>query len=150
MTIEIREAVAEDVDVIVGFNAALAQETEDKILDPDVLRAGVQALLDDALKGIYYVAVEADEVLGQLMITREWSDWRHGWMWWIQSVYVVEQARRRGIFRQLYHHVEALATANEEVAGIRLYVEVENERARNTYLQLGMEETSYRLMEKQT
>lgn len=143
----VRPAVAADAETLVSFNAAMAQETEDKPLDLAVLRRGIDALLGDPARGRYLVAVEAGEVLGALAITTEWSDWRNGWFWWIQSVYVTPGARRRGVYRTLHDAVLESARADEQVCGVRLYVEHENAVARRTYESLGMTETGYRLYE---
>jgi GNAT superfamily N-acetyltransferase len=148
MGLTVRIAVAADAPVITEFNQRLALETEDKSLDSAVLTAGVDAVLADRARGVYFLAEEAGQVLGQLMITTEWSDWRNGWMWWIQSVYVRQQARRRGIFRTLYHHVEQAARTTPDVIGLRLYVEHENRKAQETYRSLGMVQTGYLLFER--
>ena len=153
MPLTIRRAVAADVPVIVDFNLRLARESEHKELDPAVLTAGVVAALADPHKGPYFLASEACEhadapVLGQMQITAEWSDWRNGWLWWIQSVYVRPESRRRGVFRALYEHVSRTARADPEVIGLRLYVERDNHSAQQTYLRLGMQWTSYLMLEK--
>ncbi len=148
MPIVVRRAVPADAAVIAEFNSRLARETEGLTLDPATLHAGVEAGLADERKALYFVAVEADQVLGQLMLTREWSDWRNGWMWWIQSVYVRAEARRRGIFRALYQHVVEAARADPEVIGLRLYVEHANTRAQATYERLGMTRTGYLVFER--
>lgn len=142
----LRQAEPADAPVIVEFNRRLALESEGKSLDLAVLSGGVAAALaDPARKGPYYLAVEGETVLGQLQITFEWSDWRNGWFWWIQSVYVREEARRRGVFRSLYAHVVELARREPDVLGLRLYVERENHAAQRTYRDLGMEEMPYLL-----
>ncbi len=144
----IRQAGPADAPTIVEYNRRLAEETEGKALDPAVLAAGVAAALTDPdRKGPYYLAVEGGAVLGQLQITFEYSDWRNGWFWWIQGVYVRSEDRRRGVFRSLYRHVVELARA-AGVVGIRLYVERDNHAAQRTYRELGMEETAYRMMER--
>lgn len=133
---------------IVSNNAAMALETEQKILDPERLERGVLAILSDPGKGFYLVAEdEAGGVLGQLMVTFEWSDWRNGTFWWIQSVYVVPEARRCGVYRSLYAMVLDLARADGGVCGVRLYVERENERAMSTYKALGMSRAQYEMFE---
>jgi len=104
---------------------------------------GVEALLADPHKGVYYLTEDGGKVLGQISTTTEWSDWRNGWFWWIQSVYVCKEARRQGVFRALYNHVYQAACADPGVVGLRLYVEKENHVAKWTYLQLGMEEEGY-------
>ncbi len=144
----IRQAGPADAPIIVDYNRRLAAETEGKTLDPAVLAGGVASALDDPeRKGPYYLAVEGEAVLGQLQITFEWSDWRNGWFWWIQSVYVRFEDRCRGVFRSLYQHVVDLAR-RKGVIGIRLYVERENHAAQRTYGELGMKETTYRMLER--
>jgi GNAT superfamily N-acetyltransferase len=103
----------------------------------------VAAGLADPHKALYFVAEEGGAVVGQLMLTKEWSDWRNGWLWWIQSVYVRPEARRRGVFRALYQHVYQAAQTDPEVVGLRLYMEQDNHAARLTYLRLGMELSPY-------
>jgi ribosomal protein S18 acetylase RimI-like enzyme len=144
----IRQAGPADAPIIVDYNLRLAAETENKALDPARLAAGVAAALASPdRKGPYFVAVEGGDVLGQLQITYEWSDWRNGWFWWIQSVYVHAEARRRGVFRSLYRHVEGLAR-EQGVVGIRLYVERDNHAAQRTYRDLGMAPTAYLMLER--
>jgi ribosomal protein S18 acetylase RimI-like enzyme len=146
MSIVIRPATAADEDTLVAFNAALAWESEGKRLNEATLRAGVRAGLDDPAKGFYVMAERDGDVIGQTGITFEWSDWRNGWYWWIQSVYVREDARRGGVFSAIYRHLEAMAIADPTVIGIRLYVERENARAQATYRKLGLEDEAYFLM----
>jgi ribosomal protein S18 acetylase RimI-like enzyme len=143
MTTTVRTAVAADAPVIVEFNQRLASETESKTLDPAVVSAGVAAGLADPDKAAYYVAEEDGVVVGLLMVTREWSDWRNGWLWWIQSVYVRAAARRRGVFRSLYDHVYRMASADPAVIGLRLYMEENNHTAARTYRGVGMEPAGY-------
>ena len=145
MDLLIRPATVADEDVIVRSNAALAWESEAKALDEPTLRAGVRAVLADPHKGFYTVAEAGGAVVGQILITFEYSDWRHGWYWWIQSVYVDAAARRHGVFRALFEHLKATATADPTVIGLRLYMEDDNDRARKTYLGVGMEVEPYRL-----
>jgi GNAT superfamily N-acetyltransferase len=142
-----RQAKVEDADTLVEFNLRMARETEDKKLDQRVLSSGVKAVLKDESLGFYLVAEVDESVVGSLMITKEWSDWRNGMFWWIQSVYVIPAYRRRGIFRALYETVRDLAAKNGQVCGFRLYVERGNTAARATYKKLGMEETKYRVLE---
>ncbi len=148
MAIVIRQAVSADAAVIAEFNRLLAHESEGKELDRTLLEPGVRAAVADPHKGRYFLAERAGQVIGQLGITYEWSDWRNGWFWWIQSVYVVPAARRQGVFRALFHHVEAAARADATVIGIRLYVERDNRGAHDTYRGLGLEWTDYLVMEK--
>ncbi len=144
----IRLAEPRDVPILTEFNRRLAAETEGKKLDPAVVTRGVSAVFDDPKKGFYLVAEHQGEVKGQLMVTLEWSDWRDAWFWWIQSVYVAIEARRQGVFRQLYHEVIRRAQAQGNVIGVRLYVERDNQRAQQTYQQLGMQATSYLVFEQ--
>jgi ribosomal protein S18 acetylase RimI-like enzyme len=147
MPLTLRRAVTADAAVIAEFNCRLAHETEGKTLDPGVVAAGVAACLADPGKGTYFVA-EEDGPVGLLLITTEWSDWRNGWLWWIQSVYVRPDARRRGIFRALYQHVYQEACADPQVIGLRLYVERDNHAAQETYLRLGMEPAGYLVFQR--
>ncbi len=146
-TITVRAAVEADGPVIAKFNALMAQETEHRTLDHRILRSGVEGVLGDRSKGIYYVAEMGGAVVGQLMITYEWSDWRNGTFWWIQSVYVLEEYRGKGIFKMLFQFIEREARNRKGVCGLRLYVEKENERAKGTYERLGMKKTAYELFE---
>jgi len=147
MPLAIRRATAADAATVVEFNRLLAEESEGKMLDTAILASGVQAVLADPHKGIYFVAEEDGRILGQTLITYEWSDWRNGWIWWIQSVYVRPEARQRGVFRSIYEHI--LETARREgCAGIRLYVDDHNQRAHETYYRLGMKRAGYFVIEK--
>ncbi len=133
--------------MIAEFNLRLAQESEQLWLDPAGVAAGVAELLQDPAKGIYYVAEVNGAVAGQLMITYEWSDWRNGNLWWIQSVYVKEAFRRQGVFRALFEYLENLARAHKEVRGLRLYMHADNFGARQSYESLGMKRTKYEVFE---
>lgn len=144
----IRTAADDDVPTLARFNIAMARETEGKALDPETVQQGVRALLDDPSRGFYLVAERGDEIVGSLMITTEWSDWRNGTFWWIQSVYVRPKARRQGVYSALYAHVKEQAAEASSVCGIRLYVERTNTAARQAYQALGMVETGYRLYEE--
>lgn len=144
---EIRRATLEDAETIAAFNIAMALETENKALDANTVQAGVASLFDAPELGFYLVAEADGQIVASLMITTEWSDWRNGLFWWIQSVYVSPLFRRQGLFSQLYRHVESLAKGDSRVCGFRLYVEKENEIAQSTYRSLGMKETHYRLFE---
>ncbi len=147
LTVRIRDAAPADAAIVAEFNSRLAFESEGMRLDPDLVGPGVEAMLADASKGRYWVAEADGRVVGQIMVTYEWSDWRNGMIWWIQSVYVHGDYRRSGVFSALYRHVESLARQDPEVCGIRLYVERENARAQRTYKSLGMNETDYRVMQ---
>jgi GNAT superfamily N-acetyltransferase len=133
---------------LAGFNIAMAEETENLKLLPEVITAGVAAILADAGRGFYLVAESGAEILGSLMVTSEWSDWRNGFFWWIQSVYVRPKYRRHGVYRTLHEHLRELAKTEPNICGLRLYVERENERAQATYSRLGMHETHYLLFEE--
>ena len=147
MDLQIREALEHDAGQIAEFNARIALETEGKHLDRDVVGLGVEAMLADRSKGRYWVAEADGRIVGQIMVTYEWSDWRNGNVWWIQSVYVHGDYRRSGVFSALYRHVESAARRDPQVCGIRLYVERENARAQQTYESLGMAMTDYRVMQ---
>src|SRR5512141_929787 len=147
MTTRTRAATASDLDFIAHGNAAMALETEHKILDHATVHAGVRAAFDDPACGRYFVAEIDGKVVGQLMITYEWSDWRNGVFWWIQSVYVEPPGWRLGVFRALYGHVEGRARRTPGVCGLRLYVEKDNIRAQRTYLGCGMVDAGYVVME---
>lgn len=141
--INIRKAVKEDVSSLVSFNAAMAFETEDKVLDQGIVTKAVSAVFDDDRKGFYVVAEVENEVVGGLMITYEWSDWRNAWFWWIQSVYIIPEARGKGIYSLLYDFVKEKAREDGNVIGFRLYVELENTNAQAVYEKLGMSRSDY-------
>lgn len=145
--ITIRQATLFDAAIIVRFNLLLAQETEDLTLDLDRVTRGVKALLNDPAKGAYHLAEVDGVIVGQLLITREWSDWRNGAFWWLQSVYVDPAFRRRGVFRALFQQAQALAQKRDDVCGLRLYMDTHNMPARQTYERLGMRDTDYELLE---
>ena len=147
MSITVRPAVPADAEHLARGNVAMALEAEHKRLDPVIATAGVRALFAGADRGRYFVAERAGRFVGQLMITYEWSDWRNGTFWWIQSVYVDPSARRRGVFRALYAHVDQLARADDGVCGLRLYVDRGNGRAQETYRRCGMHDSGYLVME---
>jgi len=142
-----RFADKQDADSIVQFNRAMARETENKELDRNIITAGVRELLANPNLGFYVVAEIDNTLVGGLMVTTEWSDWRNGRFWWIQSVYIVPNHRRKGIYRRLYEFVKAQAADNENVCGFRLYVEKDNVPAQKTYESLGMSETYYKMYE---
>ncbi|KAB8335808.1 GNAT family N-acetyltransferase [Scytonema tolypothrichoides VB-61278] len=147
----IRLAKPDDLDVLVEFNRAMARETEDKDLCLDILTAGVETLLKNPILGFYVVAENQNKVTGSLMVTTEWSDWRNGIFWWIQSVYVHPDFRRQGIYRQLYEFVKEKARNQQNelrICGFRLYVEHQNTVAQKTYEALGMKDTGYMIFEE--
>ena len=139
----IRIATVADAPELVEFNQAMALETEGKHLDPEVLSRGVAAVFGDEQKGFYVVAEDDDRVIGCLLITFEWSDWRNGWFWWIQSVYVRPEARGKSVYSKLYAFVKQMAAQSMDVCGFRLYVDRENEHAQRVYEKLGMEPSNY-------
>jgi GNAT superfamily N-acetyltransferase len=146
VSLTIRPALPADLAALVQWNAAMAWETEHKQLDPTVLTRGVRGVFEQPQRGFYLVAERDGEAVGSLLVTREWSDWRCGEFWWIQSVYVMPEARRGGVFRALYADVEQRATAAGAV-GLRLYVETENRHAQATYEELGMQRCHYFMYE---
>lgn len=148
--IRVRDATRADIEALVNGCRALAEETEARALDEEVLRRGVAACFEDQGRGRYLVAHPADDsghVQGQLMLTREWSDWRNGWFWWIQSVYVPASSRRRGVYTALHDHVVERARFEPDVCGVRLYVHQRNTDALATYLALRMQRTDYGILE---
>ncbi len=147
MTLSIRDATTEDAATIADFNNRMCEETEGQRLDPGLIGPGVKRLLEDDANGRYWVAEVDGRVVGQIMVTYEWSDWRNGRIWWVQSVYVHGDYRRRGVFSRLFRYVEALALDDPDACGLRLYVDRDNRHAQRTYNALGMVETSYRIME---
>lgn len=156
MKLRIREAHAADIELLAQWAQAMAWETEHKRLDAHTVRAGVAAGVADPAKARYFIAMHEAAVaghetiaepVGTLMLTREWSDWRNGDWWWIQSVYVPEAHRRQGAFAALYRHVEQLARDTDGVVGLRLYVERDNATAHRTYEALGMQDAGYNILE---
>ena len=142
----IRAATPDDQSILLDWNAAMAWETEKKQLDPAVLGRGIAGVFAMPHRGFYLIAERDDVPVGSLMVTYEWSDWRCGDFWWIQSVYVAPEARRRGVFRALHAEVEQRALAARAV-GLRLYVETENAQAQATYADLGMQRCHYWMYE---
>jgi GNAT superfamily N-acetyltransferase len=143
----VRPATAADLDTVARYNALLAVETESKRLDPEVLRRGVARALGEPDRLRYWIAEVDGRPVGQAAITREWSDWRDGWLWWLQSVYVEPEHRGRGLFRTLFEHIRAEAHTARDVVGLRLYVEVENQRARRVYQAMGLKPGGYVVFE---
>lgn len=153
----IRDATAVDLDLLTQWAQAMAWETERKTLDPDTVRAGIAAGIADPAKARYFVAMQdtapgghetVGMPVGTLMLTTEWSDWRNGDWWWIQSVFVAPEHRRRGVFAALYRHVAALARVTPGVVGLRLYVEKHNVAAQRAYAALGMDDAGYAIHEQ--
>lgn len=145
--IRIRDATASDIDRIAEFQQALALESEGKTLDDRLLLPGIRRVFQEPARGFYLVAENEDTVVGSLLITYEWSDWRNANFWWIQSVYVDSQWRRRGVYRALHAYVHDIATSRDDICGIRLYVERNNTVAQQTYNSLGMSHSQYHLYE---
>lgn len=145
--IVVRAADVADAEFLVRGNAEMALETEHLSLDLDRLRDGVHALFEDRSRGVYYIAEIGGRRVGQMMITYEWSDWRNGVFWWIQSVWVEPSYRGKGVFKALYAHVGRLARETSGVCGLRLYVENNNSRAQATYERVGMKRTVYQMFE---
>ena len=146
--IQVRIAEIKDIETIAELNTAMAWETEQKQLNPSTIRRGIRTVLEDSDYGFYLVAEDDSQVVGCLMITYEWSDWRSGRFWWIQSLYVRPAFRRRGIFKRLHDFVKAQARQRPEVCGIRLYVEQSNHVAQDAYRRIGMEPTTYQMYEE--
>lgn len=146
MQVHYRGAQRDDVVTIVAFQIDMAHETEEVTLDRDVCTRGVQGVFDDPSRGRYFVAEADGRVVASLLITYEWSDWRNGTVWWIQSVYVRPELRGQGIYAGLYRHVKSIADA-EQVRGIRLYVDRRNTRAQEVYRRLGMNGEHYLVYE---
>ena len=147
--IKVRQARTEDLEFLVEHNLQIALETESKELDRDVLRQGVQRALAQTDSCIYFVAEIAGKPVGQTMITFEWSDWRDGWIWWLQSVYVVPYYRNRGIFRIIYQHIKSTAHKVNNVRALRLYVKGTNLSGISVYEKLGMNSSGYLVYEEE-
>jgi len=147
--IHIRTATIDDAETITAFNVALAAESEGKPLEPAIVSRGVRRALEDPTHCKYFVAEVDGRVAGQTMITREWSDWRDGWFWWIQSVFVHPDFRQRGVFGSLHAHIREEARRDPDVSGLRLYVHDHNHRAIKTYEKLAMNVTSYHVCEEE-
>ncbi|MDE0064786.1 MAG: GNAT family N-acetyltransferase [Gammaproteobacteria bacterium] len=149
MTVTIRRATARDASLIAGFNVAMAQESEDRALDAALLEQGVRHVLLEPGDGFYLVAEVNGQAAGSLLVTYEWSDWRNGRFWWVQSVYVLPEYRRRGVYSRMHARVREAALADGHACGLRLYVEKDNTGAQATYSHIGMQKTGYRLFEEE-
>ncbi len=145
--VQIRLASQEDQQIIADFQLKMAMETENFQLDPETVSTGVNAVLRDPAKGKYFVADDDGLVVASLLITFEWSDWRNKWVAWIQSVYVIDEYRQRGVFRKMYEHIRSWAKQDAEIAGLRLYVDKSNHRAIEVYKRIGMNGEHYQLFE---
>jgi len=143
MQVKIRTAITNDIESIVDFQLRMARETEGIVLDKPTVTKGVSAVVEDDTKGRYYVALIDKKVVGSLLTTFEWSDWRNGTILWIQSVYVLPDSRRKGVYRNLYAHIKELVKNDKKLNGIRLYADKNNLSAQKTYKTLGMSPDHY-------
>lgn len=143
----VRTATKEDIPVIAGFQMAMASETENIVLNPDTVLRGVSGVLEDPARGCYYVAEVDKSVVGSLLTTYEWSDWRNGTVLWIQSVYVMPAYRRKGVYSSLYTYIRNKVTSDPSLFGIRLYADVSNTVAHQAYVNLGMNHHHYKTFE---
>ena len=143
----VRLATKMDTATIAEFQLAMARETENLVLDKSLLVTGIENLVGDTAKGSYYVAEENEEVIGCLMTTYEWSDWRNGNVVWIQSVYIAKEHRGKGVYKKMYQHIQQLVTLSTDFKGIRLYVDKTNVNAQKVYQQLGMNGEHYQVFE---
>ena len=146
---EIRLADISDAGSLVAFNQAMALETEGKRLEDEKIASGVAAVFADANKGFYVVAEYENKIVGGLMVTFEWSDWRNKWFWWIQSVYILPEARGQKLYSRMYDFVKQLATDKGNVCGFRLYVEHDNVNAQKVYDAVGMQASHYIMYEEE-
>jgi len=146
--IHIQKATVQDIDTLIDFQQRLAFESEGVTLDGDVLRKGLRALFADPNKGFYFVAKENAEVIGCHMITFEWSDWRNGMVWWIQSVYVKETHRKKGVFKLMFDNLLSILSTDPDIIGLRLYVDKSNARAMKVYEAMGMDGAHYTVYER--
>ena len=144
---KITQPSIKDVNNLVDFNIKMAKETENKILNKKIVTKGVSEVLTDTTLGYYVIAKNKNTILGSLMITYEWSDWRNGMFWWIQSVYVEKEYRKQGVYKKLYSYIKGKALKDSSCTGIRQYVEQENKIAQSVYKKLEMKETHYKLFE---
>lgn len=143
----VRRAHPAEAATLAEFQLRMARETEDLALDPETLARGVDGVFAEPSRGAYWVAEAAGRIVGSLLVTSEWSDWRNGTVWWIHSVYVLPEERGRGVFRRLYEHLRQAVEAAPDVKGLRLYVERGNAAAQRVYERLGMTKEHYELFE---
>ncbi len=143
----VKEATPANAEEIAGFQLAMARETENLKLNREVVKSGVDAVFKDNAKGRYFVALNEDKVIASLMITYEWSDWRNGNVYWIQSVYVLPEYRGKGVFKKMYLHIKDLVLKDPSLTGVRLYVDKTNHRAQKVYEKIGMNGSHYQLFE---
>ncbi|MFZ4713358.1 MAG: GNAT family N-acetyltransferase [Bacteriovoracaceae bacterium] len=147
MPTKIRQATFQDLNFIATSQVAMAFETENLKLDPSIVKKGVMAVLNDASKGVYYVAEINQQVVACLLTIPEWSDWRNGTVLWIHSVFVEEKVRGLGVYKDLYLHLQAIVQNSDQYRGLRLYVDKTNVRAQAVYQKLGMSKEHYELYE---
>lgn len=140
---KVREAKINDIPRIVDFQLEMAEETEGIELNRSIVETGVSTVLNDPTKGKYYITEINGEIVGSLLTTYEWSDWRNGTVLWIQSVYVLPEYRRKGVYRNMYSHLKNQVSTNRELKGIRLYADKSNRAAHKTYENLGMTQDHY-------
>lgn len=145
--ITIKKAQPQDIDTLIDFQQRLAYESESVTLDASILRKGMEAMFSDPGKGFYNVAVDGKEIVGCHMITYEWSDWRNGLVWWLQSVYVKESHRKNGVFRIMYDNIISTISKDPGIIGLRLYVDKSNDRAMKVYAAMGMDGSHYTVYE---
>lgn len=145
--VQIRLATEEDSKAIIGFQHKMAMESEGIDLNPETLSSGVMAIFRDPQKGKYFVAEAENQIIGSMLTTYEWSDWRNQWVYWLQSVYIISAYRRKGIFRLMYEQVKQLVEHDASAAGIRLYVDKTNKKAIEVYKSIGMDGEHYQVFE---
>ena len=145
--IKIRTTTLADAAIISEFNQLMAMETENKKLPQEIIDRGVRRLMQQPEYGFYLIAEINKKVVGTCMVTKEWSDWRDGLFWWVQSVFVKKDSRKQGVYTAMYKEIQTLASAQPDVYGFRLYVEKDNTIAQKTYESLGMKVTDYLLYE---
>jgi ribosomal protein S18 acetylase RimI-like enzyme len=146
--VSIRKATVTEIQTLIDFQLRLARETENLELDSTTLKKGMQAMFQDPAKGVYYVAEDGQQIVGCFMITFEWSDWRNGMVWWLQSVYVIDSYRKHGVFRLMYNHLMNVIQNDPSITGLRLYVDKTNTRAQQVYKAIGMNGEHYTLYER--
>ncbi len=146
--ISIRKATLQDIPILIDFQQRLADESEGVKLQGEILQKGMLAMFEDPSKGLYYVAEDNSEIIGCHMITFEWSDWRNGMVWWIQSVYVRESHRKNGVFRKMYENLVSMMKKDRGIIGLRLYVDKSNKRAQQVYAAMGMNGEHYTVFEQ--
>ena len=145
--ITVRKGKQSDNQTIIDFQVKMAKETEQINLDLDIVRKGVKAIFNSPAKGIYFVAESGNKIIASLLITFEWSDWRNGNVYWIHSVYVLPEFRKKGVFKTMYLHMKNIAQKDKNIRGLRLYVDKTNTNARKVYETMGMDGNHYLLYE---